>query len=124
MFKKTIIFGIFMLFFCGKLLAENDAPPLVSSAPKKWYSKDSQDTITIDNVAGQELIVEITADDDQVVPGTTGIVVYNCDDDNPKQYVKAGSSITCRTHDANNPIKLESDRAGQSASGTYILRTR
>lgn len=121
---QKIIMGILMALFSSAVIAQNDAPPLVITEQNRWFSKDSQDTITIHNPGGKEVVIQITADDDQQVPGVTGIVVYNCDKDEPKKYVKAGSTITCITHDENNPVKIESDRAGISASGTYTIKTR
>jgi hypothetical protein len=124
MSKKTIIMGIFVMFFFGKLWADNDAPPLTNPMPKVWQSENSQDTITIDNPSGQELVVEITLNDNQTVPGVTGANIYNCNNKDPTQHVDQGSTITCLTHDANNPIRIESDRAGQKSSGTFTIRTR
>lgn len=124
MHKKTIILGMLMILFCGKIFSNTDAPALTNPSAKPWKSLDSQDTITFDNPSGQELYIEITVDDNQTVPGVTGVVVYNCDDNNPKQHFESGSIIICRTHDPNNPVKVESDRAGQSASGTVTIRTR
>lgn len=122
--KKTFLIGILLILFCGKIFAVDTAPPLTNSAPKRWFSKDSQDTIIFGNDAGEELYMDITIDDDETNPGVTGVIVYNCDDDNPKQHYDAGSMFTCRTHDPNNPVKIESDRAGQRASGTITIRTR
>ncbi len=121
--KKTAVMGMLLVLFCGKIFSD-DAPPLTNPAPKIWRSLNSQDTITFENAGGQEMQIEISVDDDQTVPGVTGIVVYNCDDDNPKQNLDAGSSITCLTHDPDNPVKVESDSASKPASGTVIMRTR
>jgi hypothetical protein len=120
--KLMLIFGFLLITQIAT--AQNDAPPLTTTEATRWFSKDSQDTITLDNPGGKEIVIQIAVDDDQLVPGITGIVVYNCDKDEPKKYVKPGSTITCTTHDENNPVRIESDRAGISASGTYVIKTR
>src|SRR5579872_930040 len=117
---KKILFFIalgLVLLSCPFLFAQivNEK---ASFPPVNWVSKNSADTITIQNGTGAAIVIEITVNSTSS-SGVRGIVVKNC---GATTHIDAGSTGICTTNDPANPVNFNSDSATDPASGTYQIK--
>jgi len=106
----VIVTSIFLI--CLAYAQEQNQPSL--TAPQKWISKTSNDTVTINNSAGVQLQVTIVVDK----PGS-GINLKNCGN---TSHVDAGSTAVCLSQDPNNQINFTADSSAQPATGHYQMK--
>lgn len=82
--------------------------------PQNWISKNTNDTVTINN--GPSLPVQVTIVVDKP---SAGINLKNC---GTTSHVDAGSTALCASQDASNPISFTSDSGDQPATGHYQIK--
>lgn len=91
--------------------------PSETSVP--WISKNSADTVTINNGNGNKLTITINVDKNPSITNPPGLNVNNCGN---TTHIDAGSSSICTTSDANNPVSFRSDSPTYKVTGTYIIK--
>ncbi len=112
--KKIVLMVSLLVSLTASLLvyAQSD-----SSTDKgtsiSWSSKNSSDSVSIQNGAGIRLNIPITVD-----RGGAGVNVKNC---GTTSHIDPGSATMCSTNDPTNPVTLTADSATIPATGTYQI---
>lgn len=91
---------------------------IIAPTETTWTSKDSTDTVTINNGSGNILTVTIFVDKNN--GESSGVNISNCGE---TTHIDAGSSAICTNTDAGNPVNFTSDSASTRAKGTYTIKS-
>lgn len=119
--KKIILFAVFLMGLAITALTFSQYPSQEGGSNLhiiSWVSKNSTDSVTIQNGTGIRIMVEITVkggDKNQFA----GLNIKNC---GITTHVDPGSSAICYSNDPNRPISFSSDNGTVPASGSYYIR--
>lgn len=81
-----------------------------------WVSQSGDDVISFPNGTGATLVIQITVSSNA---NKTGVNVTNC---GTTTHIGSGSTATCVTRDASNPVSFVTDNAAKSVSGYYVVQ--